>query len=55
VLNSLQDPGAGFQGDTNKVTIFAKDGHVEAFPLKSKREVAQDIVRVLIAAQGRSN
>jgi phosphopantothenoylcysteine decarboxylase/phosphopantothenate--cysteine ligase len=52
VLNSLQDVGAGFQGDTNKVTIFTKDGHAEVFPLKSKREVANDIVRMLIAAQG---
>lgn len=51
VLNSLQDAGAGFQGDTNKVTIFTKDGRTEAFSLKSKREVAKDIVRMLIAAQ----
>ncbi len=43
VLNSLKDKGAGFQCDTNKVTIIStNDAH--AYPLKAKREVAKDIV-----------
>jgi phosphopantothenoylcysteine decarboxylase/phosphopantothenate--cysteine ligase len=44
VLNSLQDAGAGFQHDTNKVTIVDKSGNVVKFDLKSKTEVAADIV-----------
>ncbi len=43
VLNSLQDKGAGFRGDTNKVTLIDRDGH-EEHPLMSKREVAAIIV-----------
>ena len=43
VLNSLQDKGAGFRGDTNKVTLIDRDGH-EEHPLMSKREVASIIV-----------
>jgi phosphopantothenoylcysteine decarboxylase/phosphopantothenate--cysteine ligase len=43
ILNSLEDPGAGFAGDTNKITIFEKGGKSTPFPLKSKREVASDI------------
>lgn len=44
VLNSLNDKGAGFGGTTNKVTFIDKDFNIEEFPLKSKEEVAQDIV-----------
>ena len=44
VLNSLRDEGAGFQGDTNKITIIDKEGNVTTFGLKSKAEVAKDIV-----------
>lgn len=44
VLNSLADKGAGFMTDTNKVTIIDKGGNVRPFPLKSKTEVAVDIV-----------
>jgi len=43
VLNSLQDAGAGFSHDTNKITIIQKD-KITAFDLKSKNEVARDIV-----------
>jgi len=43
VLNSLQDAGAGFSHDTNKITIIQKD-KITAFDLKSKTEVARDIV-----------
>ena len=43
VLNSLRDAGAGFGTDTNKITLFTRDGSSADFPLKSKREVAADI------------
>lgn len=44
VLNSMRDEGAGFQSDTNKITIIDKDGNVAKFDLKTKTEVAKDIV-----------
>lgn len=44
VLNSLNDPGAGFQSASNKITIIAKDNKKYNFELKSKEEVAADIV-----------
>ena len=47
VLNSLKTPGAGFAVDTNQVTILFADGKQKAYPLKSKKEVAQDIVAQL--------
>jgi phosphopantothenoylcysteine decarboxylase/phosphopantothenate--cysteine ligase len=47
VLNSLKNAGAGFGGDTNKITIFGKDNKSLEFQLKSKREVAKDIVDFL--------
>lgn len=47
VLNSLKDAGAGFKLDTNKITILNKDGYDFEFPLKSKKEVAEDILDVL--------
>ena len=43
VLNSLADAGAGFRCDTNKITLIDANGE-KAFPLKSKAEVARDIV-----------
>ena len=43
VLNSLRDAGAGFRGDTNKVTLIDRAGS-EELPLMSKREVAERIV-----------
>lgn len=43
VLNSLRDAGAGFRYDTNKITILDAEGST-AYPLKSKKEVAADIV-----------
>ncbi|GAB4229755.1 MAG: bifunctional phosphopantothenoylcysteine decarboxylase/phosphopantothenate--cysteine ligase CoaBC [Ekhidna sp.] len=48
VLNSLNDSGAGFQTDTNKVTFFDKNNKEQKFELKSKDEVAQDIVSHVI-------
>jgi len=44
VLNSLQDKGAGFQTDTNKITIIDKDNKMSTFELKSKLDVAKDIL-----------
>jgi phosphopantothenoylcysteine decarboxylase/phosphopantothenate--cysteine ligase len=44
----LRDPGAGFGHDTNKVTIFDKSGQEYAFEIKSKTEVASDIIDVII-------
>ena len=43
VLNSLEDKGAGFACDTNKVTVIDREGK-SVYPLKSKKEVAKDIV-----------
>lgn len=43
VLNSLNDPGAGFMHDTNKISIITRDEE-KNFPLKPKTEVARDIV-----------
>ena len=48
VLNSLRDKGAGFKHDTNKVTIMDQAGNVEALPLKSKEELAGDILQKVI-------
>lgn len=47
VLNSLRTPGAGFAYDTNQVTLLFADGTRKDFPLKSKAEVAADIVDFL--------
>ena len=44
ILNSLQDEGAGFGIDTNKITIIDKNNISKMFPLKSKKDVAIDIV-----------
>lgn len=48
VLNSLQDFGAGFGVDTNKISIFTKVGKTINFELKSKADVAADIVNQLV-------
>jgi phosphopantothenoylcysteine decarboxylase/phosphopantothenate--cysteine ligase len=47
VLNSLNDKGAGFGGDTNKVTLFDRSGSVTELDLMSKEAVAREIVRIL--------
>ena len=47
VLNSLRETGAGFGHDTNKVTIYHRDNKKIEFELKSKQEVAIDIVNEL--------
>ena len=48
VLNSLNDKGAGFRHDTNKITIIEKDNKIEEFKLKDKSEVAKDIISKII-------
>jgi len=49
VLNSLRDKGAGFKGDTNKVTFIDKDNKVTPFDVKSKKDVARDILEHIIS------
>lgn len=49
VLNSLKDHGAGFNVDTNKITILHRDGTQTSYPLKSKADVARDIIDNLVA------
>ena len=48
VLNSLKDKGAGFQGNTNKITILTKSNKKLSFELKSKQDVADDIVDTIL-------
>lgn len=47
VLNSLRTPQAGFQYNTNQITIIDKNGDKTEYPLKDKKEVANDIVNVI--------
>lgn len=44
VLNSLNQPGAGFMHDTNRITIIPAQGEMREYPLKAKPQVAADIV-----------
>ncbi|MEN8957420.1 MAG: bifunctional phosphopantothenoylcysteine decarboxylase/phosphopantothenate--cysteine ligase CoaBC [Flavobacteriales bacterium] len=48
VLNSLNDRGAGFAHDTNKITLIGKDNNITAFELKSKQDVAKDILNQIV-------
>ena len=48
VLNSLNDPGAGFRTNTNKVTLITRDNKVIPFTVKPKTEVANDILQHII-------
>lgn len=48
VLNSLQEKGAGFGYDTNKISVIHKTGKPTHFELKSKEMVAEDIVSVIV-------
>jgi phosphopantothenoylcysteine decarboxylase/phosphopantothenate--cysteine ligase len=50
VLNSLKDANACFGYDTNKITIIEKNGDIKAFELKSKTEVAKDIINNICKA-----
>ncbi|MDV7138614.1 bifunctional phosphopantothenoylcysteine decarboxylase/phosphopantothenate--cysteine ligase CoaBC [Maribacter sp. TH_r10] len=48
VLNSLNDDGAGFAGNTNKITFLDKNSQIKAFQLKTKADVAKDILNEII-------
>jgi len=48
VLNSLNDAGAGFGHNTNKITLIDRNGKQKSFELKPKSEVAQDIANAII-------
>ena len=48
VLNSLNDKGAGFKTETNKVTFIDKLENITNFDLKPKHEVASDIIDKII-------
>ena len=48
VLNSLKDEGAGFNHDTNKISILHKNNKIKKFELKSKEEVAKDIIEEIV-------
>lgn len=45
VLNSLQETGAGFGHDTNKITLINHTGEIKEFPLKTKKDLANDILQ----------
>ncbi|MDR1345721.1 MAG: bifunctional phosphopantothenoylcysteine decarboxylase/phosphopantothenate--cysteine ligase CoaBC [Bacteroidales bacterium] len=47
VLNSLKEAGAGFIAATNKVTVFTREGAIIEIPLKSKTEIAYDLVQLI--------
>ncbi len=48
VLNSLNDKGAGFNYDTNRITIIDKNNKIEKYELKTKSDVAEDIVKKIV-------
>jgi phosphopantothenoylcysteine decarboxylase/phosphopantothenate--cysteine ligase len=52
ILNSLRDEGAGFGFDTNRITIIDSNNNIDKFELKSKSEVASDILRRIISLTG---
>ena len=47
VLNSLNDKGAGFSVDTNQVTFITREDKVVPIPLKTKTEIAADILTLI--------
>lgn len=55
VLNSLRDPGAGMMTDTNKVTIITASGEEKDFPLKDKKQVAEDIADAICNLKATKN
>lgn len=52
VLNSANEEGAGFEVDTNKITILHRNGESKEYPLKPKHQVAVDIVNELVGIIG---
>jgi phosphopantothenoylcysteine decarboxylase/phosphopantothenate--cysteine ligase len=51
VLNSMQDKGAGFGTDTNKITVLSRNSEIKNYDLKSKLEVAKDICQIIVEHQ----
>jgi phosphopantothenoylcysteine decarboxylase/phosphopantothenate--cysteine ligase len=49
VLNSLRDKGAGFEYDTNKITVIDKYNNIDKFELKTKDEAAKDILDKIVS------
>jgi phosphopantothenoylcysteine decarboxylase/phosphopantothenate--cysteine ligase len=49
VLNSLKDKGAGFEHDTNRITIIDRNNNIDKFELKSKEEAACDIFNKIVS------
>jgi phosphopantothenoylcysteine decarboxylase/phosphopantothenate--cysteine ligase len=49
ILNSLRDEGAGFGHDTNRVTIIDRNNNIDKFELKTKGEVASDILQKIVS------
>jgi len=54
VLNSMQDKGAGFAHNTNKITVINRAGEIISYDLKSKDEVAKDICNLIIQEQSKA-
>ncbi len=50
VLNSLKEKGAGFEFDTNMITIIDRNNNIDKFELKSKGEAAKDILNKIVSA-----
>lgn len=48
ILNSLNDEGAGFETDTNKISVISKDNNICHYKLKSKKDVAEDITNTIL-------
>jgi phosphopantothenoylcysteine decarboxylase/phosphopantothenate--cysteine ligase len=48
ILNSLKDEGAGFETDTNKISVISKDNNICHYELKSKKDVAEDITNTIL-------
>jgi phosphopantothenoylcysteine decarboxylase/phosphopantothenate--cysteine ligase len=53
ILNSLNDKGAGFKNDTNKITTIDKYNKITKFELKPKAEVAEDIIKVILSLKSK--
>jgi len=49
ILNSLKDEGAGFEHDTNRITIIDKYNNIDKFELKTKDEAARDILDRIVS------
>jgi phosphopantothenoylcysteine decarboxylase/phosphopantothenate--cysteine ligase len=49
ILNSMQDKGAGFGFDTNRITIIDRNNNIDKFELKSKKEAAEDILDKIVS------